>query len=76
MACGYRSGRGRRRVVGDSGVAQGWAVHVALIVGGLTILRCGGACGAAQLARKTGDSVLVVGPTIVALGTSAPEIAV
>lgn len=62
-----------------SGLAQAWAANMVLLVGGLLILGCGGEClvrGAAQLARQMGVSVLVVGLTIVAFGTSAPEIAV
>ncbi len=56
-----------------------WATDIALLVGGLVVLGCGGEClvrGAAQLARQLGVSVLVVGLTIVAFGTSAPELAV
>lgn len=56
-----------------------WVTDIVLLVGGLVILGCGGEClvrGAAQLARQLGVSALVVGLTIVAFGTSAPEIAV
>jgi cation:H+ antiporter len=56
-----------------------WLANIALLLGGLIILGCGGEClvrGAAQLARQMGVSALVVGLTIVAFGTSAPEIAV
>lgn len=56
-----------------------WGVHALLFIGGLVVLGCGGEClvrGSAQLARQMGVSVLVVGLTIVAFGTSAPEIAV
>ena len=56
-----------------------WSTNVLLLVGGLVILGCGGEClvrGSAQLARQMGVSALVVGLTIVAFGTSAPEIAV
>ncbi len=56
-----------------------WATHIMLLAGGLLILVGGGEClvrGAAQLARQMGVSALVVGLTIVAFGTSAPETAV
>jgi cation:H+ antiporter len=56
-----------------------WTIDILLLVGGLIVLGCGGECvvrGAAQLARQIGVSALVVGLTIVAFGTSAPEIAV
>ena len=56
-----------------------WTSYIVLLVGGLVILGCGGEClvrGSAQLARQMGVSALVVGLTIVAFGTSAPEIAV
>jgi len=49
------------------------------LVGGLVVLSVGGEClvrGASRLARSLGVSALVVGLTIVAFGTSAPEIAV
>jgi cation:H+ antiporter len=50
-----------------------------VLVGGLVVLGVGGEFlvrGSAQLARQLGVSALVVGLTIVAFGTSAPEIAV
>ena len=56
-----------------------WLLNIALLVGGLIVLGGGGEFlvrGAAQLARQMGVSALVVGLTIVAFGTSAPEIAV
>jgi len=56
-----------------------WLAFIAMFAGGLIILGAGGEClvrGAAQLARQLGVSALVVGLTIVAFGTSAPEIAV
>ena len=56
-----------------------WITCIVLLVVGLVILGCGAEClvrGAAQLARRMGVSALVVGLTIVAFGTSAPEIAV
>ena len=56
-----------------------WFTCLGLLAGGLIILACGGELlvrGAAQLARQWGVSALVVGLTIVAFGTSSPEIAV
>lgn len=56
-----------------------WPAFIAMFAGGLIVLGAGGEClvrGAAQLARQLGVSALVVGLTIVAFGTSAPEIAV
>ncbi|MBN2447931.1 MAG: calcium/sodium antiporter [Phycisphaerae bacterium] len=53
--------------------------HVLTLIGGLIILGVGGDLlvrGAAALARSLGISALVVGLTIVAFGTSAPELAV
>ena len=50
-----------------------------LLIGGLVVLGIGGEClvrGASHLARSLGVSALVVGLTIVAFGTSAPEAAV
>ncbi len=58
---------------------QEWLPNIGLLVGGLIVLGVGGEFlvrGAAQLARQMGVSALVVGLTIVAFGTSAPEIAV
>jgi len=58
---------------------QTWLQNIALLGGGLIVLGVGGEFlvrGAAQLARQMGVSALVVGLTIVAFGTSAPEIAV
>lgn len=58
---------------------QEWLANVGLLVGGLIVLGVGGEIlvrGAAQIARQIGVSALVVGLTIVAFGTSAPEIAV
>ena len=56
-----------------------WLISLGLLAGGLVILACGGELlvrSAAQLARQLGLSALVVGLTIVAFGTSAPEVAV
>lgn len=50
-----------------------------LLLGGLILLAVGGEClvkGAARLARSLGVPALVVGLTVVAFGTSSPEIAV
>jgi cation:H+ antiporter len=50
-----------------------------LIVGGLALLAAGGELlvrGAARLASRFGVSPLVIGLTVVAFGTSAPELAV
>lgn len=55
------------------------ALFILELVGGLVVLSVGGEClvrGASRLARSLGVSALVVGLTIVAFGTSAPEIAV
>ena len=52
--------------------------HVALLVGGLVILwKCAEllVAGAVALAQRLGVSSLVVGLTVVAMGTSAPELA-
>ena len=54
-----------------------WITCIVLLVVGLVILGCGAEClvrGAAQLARRMGVSALVVGLTIVAFGTSLPEL--
>ena len=53
--------------------------HIVLIVVGLILLVWGGdrfVTGAAAMARNLGVSPLLIGLTIVALGTSAPEICV
>ena len=54
-------------------------IHLAIGAAGIIILVCGGELlvkGAAALARGMGISPLVVGLTVVAFGTSAPELAV
>lgn len=56
-----------------------WLKLIAMFLGGLLILGAGGEIlvrGAAKLARQLGVSALVVGLTVVAFGTSAPEVAV
>ncbi|HUT46399.1 MAG TPA: calcium/sodium antiporter [Sedimentisphaerales bacterium] len=53
-------------------------LHIILLVGGLVILwKCAEllVAGAVGLAQKLGISSLVVGLTVVAMGTSAPEVA-
>jgi len=53
--------------------------HLAIGGAGIVILVCGGELlvkGAAALARSVGISPLIVGLTVVAFGTSAPELAV
>lgn len=54
-------------------------IYAALFLGGLILLGGGGESlvrGASRLARRLGISPLVIGLTIVAFGTSAPEVAV
>lgn len=56
-----------------------WAQHAVLLTLGIVVLACGGEWlvrGAARLAQQLGISALVVGLTVVAFGTSAPEAAV
>ena len=53
--------------------------YLLLLIGGLVVLGAGGEFlirGATRLARSLGISALVVGLTVVAYGTSAPELAV
>ena len=53
--------------------------HLAIGAAGIVIIVCGGELlvkGAAALARAAGISSLIVGLTVVAFGTSAPELAV
>jgi cation:H+ antiporter len=56
-----------------------WVEHTGILVAGVVVLGVGGEWlvrGAARLARVLGVSALVVGLTVVAFGTSAPEAAV
>jgi cation:H+ antiporter len=56
-----------------------WLAHILMLLAGLVVLGAGGEFlvrGAARLARILGVSALVVGLTVVAFGTSAPEAAV
>lgn len=56
-----------------------WLTHALILAAGLLVLGVGGEVlvrGAARLARTLGVPALVVGLTIVAFGTSAPEAAV
>ncbi|MBU0637996.1 MAG: calcium/sodium antiporter, partial [Planctomycetes bacterium] len=55
------------------------ALDLLALIGGFVVLSVGGEClvhGASRLARSLGISALLVGLTVVAFGTSAPEIAV
>jgi cation:H+ antiporter len=55
------------------------ALHIAFVVGGIAILYWGAEWlirGSAQVARAFGVKPLVIGLTVVAYGTSAPELAV
>ncbi len=56
-----------------------WYINVLMVIGGLLLLAVGGNWiveGATAFARMFGVSELVIGLTIVAVGTSLPEIAV
>jgi cation:H+ antiporter len=68
------------REFGDAAAARGrhWALQVGLVVLGLALLVAGSRWlveGAVTLARRIGLSELVIGLTIVAAGTSLPEVA-
>jgi cation:H+ antiporter len=65
-------GDGRAKSAGQ------WALNVALLVGGLAMLILGSnwlVDSASSIARSLGVSELIIGLTIVAAGTSAPELA-
>lgn len=60
-----------------AGVGQ-WALNIGLVIGGLAMLIVGSnwlVDSASAVARAFGISELIIGLTIVAIGTSAPEIA-
>lgn len=76
--------QGRLDADDDSGVEQGsrwdrhWTVQIALILGGLGLLVLGSdqlVNAAIDFARAFGVSELIIGLTIVAAGTSMPEVA-
>ena len=84
----YQSQRERNKIVQEEYAAeyserevrtwQHTAINIALAVGGLALLVLGARWfvdGAVQLARAFGISELVIGLTIVAAGTSMPEVA-
>lgn len=51
-------------------------INILLLIGGLALILIGANCltdGASSVAKKWGVSDLVIGLTIVAFGTSAPE---
>jgi cation:H+ antiporter len=69
----YAKEYGRQRFSG----AQ-WALNIGLVVGGLAMLIVGSnwlVDSASDVARAFGISELIIGLTVVAIGTSAPEIA-
>ncbi|WP_372846887.1 calcium/sodium antiporter [Pontiella sp.] len=69
---------GAKPVGGGEGAAKGWAGNLALVFGGLVLLAVGSRWlvdGAVAVARHLGVNELVVGLTIVAAGTSLPEVA-
>ena len=60
-------------------VRRAWMLHGSLVLGGLLLLIIGAhwvVLGAVALATRVGISTLVVGLTVVALGTSLPEITI
>ena len=70
----YAKEYGPERLAG----AGAWALNIGLVVGGLAMLIVGSnwlVDSASTVARAFGVSELIIGLTIVAIGTSAPEIA-
>ncbi|HPS78916.1 MAG TPA: calcium/sodium antiporter [Thermoanaerobaculaceae bacterium] len=66
------------RPVGSCGWRNHWVTHAALVIVGLGVLLLGArymVTGATALARWAGLSDLVIGLTVVAAGTSLPEVA-
>lgn len=62
----------------DTATARSWPRHAGLIVAGLVLLVSGSdflVSGATALARAWGLSELIIGLTVVAVGTSLPELA-
>jgi cation:H+ antiporter len=60
------------------GVTTAWGGDVARVLGGIVVLALGGRLlvdGSVELARQVGMSEAVIGLTLVALGTSLPELA-
>lgn len=79
MAADRRGGEAREDERAPDGRAGVTAWHGVLAIGGLAALGVGGELlvrGSVQLARSLGLTPLMIGVTVVSLGTSAPELAV